>query len=95
MKRFLSLLLLGVATAIGARAQSVTITSPTAGSSLTGPVTVTGTTSGFTSTATGNVTVTANGATVGTAAVVGNTTWSVTWTPTVIGDYWIGTGLLG
>jgi len=89
MKRFFRLLLLAIATTIVARAQSVNITSPSG--TATSPVNITGTTAGFNSSVTGNLTVVVTSptgtATSLTTSITGNTFWSITWTPSVAGNY--------
>ncbi len=89
MKRFLRLLVLGVAVAITARAQTVVITGPSSPVNVAaGTITTTGTVS---PSAAVSVTVTnsVTGIAVVTsaAATVTGTTWSLAWTPPAVGTY--------
>jgi hypothetical protein len=90
MKRFLWILLLAGATALSSRAQSTVITGPTNPISASGAITVTGTYAGATSV---SVTVTylpTNTAVVSnTAATLSSGVWSLSFTPTALGDYYV------
>ncbi len=85
MKRILGLLLLIFALSAAGRAQSLAFTAPASAFTASGAVTISGTYSGFGANAP-TVTVTVNGVTLGSTPGSGGN-WSISWTPTVIGDY--------